>query len=240
MPKMDMSYAEAGAYAWLFCNSYMAHPFDAERRKEHHYWVLSKMQDEVDAHEVDRVVSKEQFQALISAGKRGVGNDLAESVVGGMMAGDTLLYALQLQMRGVQDGGLDKAFHLTSTFYLQAKNHIGKPFKAGRDTVQNNWKKFKPVAHLWAAYSIAYRAAPDGSTTNQISEHLAGQQDLMTRAANLILTLGCAVEKPRAKTPLLTLQECWEMEGVPDAQIGIPAFTDLELEALGKFESRFR
>lgn len=206
---MDMSYQDAGSFAWAYCNAYMAHPKDEKKRSEFLYWVLAKMQ--VDVGEAETPMSLEQLRALISGAERGVGDDLTKACTPGMMAGDVLLYVLQMNAAGISDGGIDKACHLTSTFYTAtgASRYDGKTYKAGRDTVLNNWNKFKSVAHLWAGYLITWRGVPPSLSKTAVIEYLFEQQATTLATSHKILEMACSIRLPRTETSLLPRENCW-------------------------------
>lgn len=110
--------------------SYMIHPGDDVKREEFHAVMLAEKTLENDA----KVVS-DPFSMLVSAGRKEVIRGLNLSIDRGIMAGNVLLYVIQMQYHGIADAGLDKAAYMTSR-YLHERDKLGDGvYVAGRDTV---------------------------------------------------------------------------------------------------------
>lgn len=82
----------------------------------------------------------------------------ADVMVHGTLAGDTLAHLIAIAESGDEAASLDKAFFLTSKAYHGGlrfgDNENSQPIRAQSQlTVRTCWERFRPVAHLWAAYA---------------------------------------------------------------------------------------
>jgi hypothetical protein len=230
---MPLTAQEAAPFAFLYASGFMAHPTDESRRNEFLHWVLGKIRLETDEEEI--TVGREEFAALVAASDRGVGNDLGDAAEAGMMAGEVLLFVLQLQAASVPDAGLDKAQHMASQFFKSITSFGGDSYRAGRETVANNWKRFRPVAHLWGAYSLVQRSGPSNLDVHSID----GSNAILGVAATLLdMAERCLL--PRINQPLLSRADAWELTGVTPWTVTIPPLSAAEREWLGAFQPRFR
>lgn len=161
---------------------YMAHPNNVEARERYGAFLSAQQYSE------DPDISRNTLKNLIEAARVGVGRDFHNSIQGGCMAGDVLLARIEMYAADVRDAGLDKACHIISEYYGGFHDNRGKKlkdgfssgerkvFKAGRDTVLGNWKKYSNAAHLWAAYLILLRESEKNKVRDKPEIWLNGRK----------------------------------------------------------------
>lgn len=82
----------------------------------------------------------------------------------GAIVGDMLLFILGCAQHCPRHMSINKAAFVQSKILIGAKDQAGNLLHYGLATVRTAWGKFRPVAHLWAAYriwQIDHKEAPD-------------------------------------------------------------------------------
>lgn len=235
MTLMSKTAGDLNALAPLHVFGYMAHPFNSIKRDEWHTVMFARVFSEAGA-DIGNWY-QESMPALLRGGARGMGSDFDDAAIPGFMAGDVLLSVLQMQAAGVADAGLDKACHMASELYRARPSRAGKPYKAGRDTVANNWKAFRPVAHYWAALAVFIELAEYKNCDP--GRFIFDSSNRWLQFAEGIRIAATACNLPRSNSTLLDA-EAWELAGVEPDEFQLPPFNERELAALDKFEARFR
>lgn len=95
--------------------------------------------------------------------------DDAEKAV---IAGDMLDFIAQMQFVGYQEPSVNKAIYLIQSYLSTAVKGCRRKAGSSEKTIRQHWEKYKPVAHLWAAFRV-YQLAPKSNFTN-IAKTLAG------------------------------------------------------------------
>lgn len=236
MPSMSENAGELKSFAPLYVHGYMVHPSDPVRREEWLAFTLGRLHREAAVGLEDW--SSETVAALVRAACRGTGGDLDKSTVPGLMAGDVLLNVLQMQSEGVLHAGLDKACHLTGTFFGAVVAQDGTSYRASRESVTRHWRAFKNVAHYWAATSIVIaNAERDGLDPAEAlwdaSTAWLGIAEALRRAA-----LACPL--PQTAGDTLLDDSAWALDGVEPAELLIPPLTQPQRDGLKGFQPRYR
>lgn len=165
----------------------MAHPREEDRRGLLEAWIIGKLHAAADL-----PLPRGCLPRLVAAAEVGVGSDLTEATHGGCMAGDVLLTLLELGTNQAEDLSLNKAWHIVSGQYTHCVDRQGDRFRASIDTVRAHWKRFRPVAHLWAAHLVLVRQAEEYSADPFAldGQHLAAlAEGFRLEAAKFILPL---------------------------------------------------
>ncbi|KIF81875.1 hypothetical protein [Noviherbaspirillum autotrophicum] len=219
---------------FLVCMSYMVHPNDAEKRERLKAWLEARIAEKKGSlHQL----SPKTISLLIEAGREGVGDDLTDAAQGGGTAGQVLIAVLALQESGVEDAGLDKAFHVISEIHRGGTDYRGTPLRLGRDTIKNNWKKYGAVAHLWAAYVSLLGQAKENGTFSDFAEWINGHK--LAAVARAIQEMAAQRVLPRNTRPLLR-SDTLLIEGVDAAVWRAPELQEHIHRALSSFTSRYR
>lgn len=182
-------------------------------------------------------------QGLIGAAGRGAGKDLQKADKAGSMAGAVLLYVLRGQASNIRDFGVDKAVFLVAEMWrrhrtFQGANDAGKG--AGRDTVQTNWDTYRPVAHLWAAYTALVSPSSDPDELRTPEEWACESPERFLAVAQGLLLAGSTCRLPRDGRSLLDPKECWGLEDIEPARPSFFPLRDEERAILDSFAPRFR
>jgi hypothetical protein len=112
--------------------SIMLHPQNEEHRKEFLSVVYNKMLFDIDLKIVtDRAVNETKY---------------------GVVAGNVLNCLFNLVDANVLEPSLRKAFYIVQHDFSETTTHNGEKIACSDMTLREAWKKFKSVAHLWAAY----------------------------------------------------------------------------------------
>lgn len=237
------------AMAFRHISGVMMHPDDGALAEEFKCMALAEgwLSDHPDQETF--ALPRTVVQGLLAAARRGAAKDVDRGDKAGGMAGNLLLYVLRGQEAGIPDFGVDKAAFLVSEMWrrqgeFQGAIHSGKG--AGRDTVLKSWTKYRPVAHLWAAYDMlaSFGAATDDFdpddlqtaadwVTQDRSRFLAAAQGLLVAASK------CALPR-RDGLFLLDPEQCWGLEDIVPIDLKFPPLHTLELTILEGFEPRFR
>ena len=215
---------------------YMAHPIDAIAREQYEAYLLAKLQ-----HEGGVTVSSETVSQLLAGIEcSSPANALQNAAPGGCMAGEVLLARLEMDEAKIAHAGIDKACHVVSEHYgaLKGKKGFftgdGQFKKASRETVLDNWNKYKSVSHLWAAYLILLREAERLGDRDNPALWLNGHKVASIAAALKSRALR-VITSP--SSPAL-LSDAIEIEGAKPIAIEIPALTVDFFEVLYSFVSR--
>lgn len=223
--------------AWICLWPAMAHPNDKRARDRYSSYLAALI----------RADEKQTY--LVEAAGLGVSKDFENAIQGGCMAGDVLLVRMEMIIAKIPDAGLDKAQHVVSEYYggfhdptgTRFKDGFlsgeGKPFKAGRDTVRDNWKKYCNAAHIWAAYLILLREAETNQPRSNPRTWLDG-----LKIAMLAMSLKQFTEtlKVTGRGGVLLPQEAFEIIGVEPTRLDPPALTPSILEAIKTFKPRYK
>jgi hypothetical protein len=240
MPHLPITVEELGPATSFYVSAFMAHPLDEQRREEFWLWLAGKIlladPEEDQAEGAEITITRREFNTLLSAATRGVGDDLVDASIGGQIAGEVLLYVLKMRAHGIPDGGLDRAQHLTSQYFSSVRRFDGKTYKSSRDTVRQHWESFHPVAHFWGAWSILNGGEPERMKERGLPHH----QDSFFSIAAALLDMADSCRLPRSKQVLLPRAKAWELVGVQAARVTPPRLTEVELGWLASFQPRFR
>jgi len=203
----------------------MYYPNSSQEQDQYITWFMANA-------EIDGMPDSETINVDISTLKtllnlrasQDIKNDVIKSFKEGMIAGD-VLGALYLMVRFNLDPepSMNKAIDAFDKYASATKFGDGTPIPHSDKSVKKYWKKFKTVAHLWAAYRI-----------NQSFPYIAKQEDIFISRENLLMFLGVAKElllfgtkftpkRPKLnKTimePTMKLTECFQ---IPDEIKPIP------------------
>lgn len=148
--------------------SCMVHPEDVERRSQLRAYLHARM-----CEAASRPVPADLTGPLIGAAARGAGSDMTDAVTGGCLAGETLLTALQLRASGIEHPGIEKAQYLVAELSRRWVSGQGTRYRANRETIRKvHWRKYRRVAHLWAAYLILLDEAEQAGRRDAILDWL--------------------------------------------------------------------
>jgi hypothetical protein len=243
MPLMPDSFGDfddaCGAY--LYALTFMVHPSDDQKREELQAHALLKMSAYIgDA----GALNADTLWNIVSGSARNVGKNPEEAATAGSMAGEVLLYVLRGHLWDHRDLGLDKAQHLTSEFFRSTHARNGTPYApkgrgARRDTVLNAWTAFRPVAHLWAAWSVVNHTL-NRSASAGFGEWLVDHSPEFLAIAHGLLLSASACRLPRSDACLIDRAAAWELAGIEPIAISLPDLDAADTSALKTFTPRFR
>jgi hypothetical protein len=117
-----------------------------------------------------------------------------KGATGGAIAGEVFLNLLGLKLHG-QDASVGKAVFLVSRDLEKRPLHSGRSAPSNKDRVHRFWAKFRPAAHLWAAFRLAQENGLlelDGSDAMlaTLNDHLLlGGDVLLAKASENRLTI---------------------------------------------------
>lgn len=234
------------AIAFRYISGLMMRPDDGAAAEEFKSLALAEGWLSDHNNEEALTLPREVVQGLVDAAKRGAGTDLDKMEKDGGMAGNVLLYVLRGKASNIRDFGLDKAMFLVAEMWprhraFQGANNAGKG--AGRDTVFKNWTKYRPVAHLWAAYTALVTEVDDPKDLRHADWHADWATQDRARffaVAQGLLIAGSNCHLPRGGQQLLNLEQCWSLEDIDPELVNFIPLQDEELTLLQGFKSRFR
>jgi hypothetical protein len=96
--------------------------------------------------------------------QEGVFARVAKAGYGGGVAGDILLFMIQMQMAGYLPS-VEKAVFLMKTRLAEGQTPAGKTLPASRKEILKAWVGYKSVAHFWAAFNLEFTIKFDGLYT---------------------------------------------------------------------------
>lgn len=211
---------------------YMAQPADVDKRERLYAYLWAKIAVESEIDFPQRMLSR-----LVEAAQVGVGTQFSDAAPGGCMAGDVLLVLLEMAKNKIPDAGLDKAQHVVSTEYQASVDEKGKEFRAGRDTVNDKWKQYRNVAHLWAAYLLMVREAEVKGIRDDRSKLLDGCK--IAALANGLQHLSAQYVLPRNNGQILP-DTALRIIGAADVSLTTPELSTAYCEVIKSFEPRIR
>jgi hypothetical protein len=223
----------------------MAHPSDTEARERYAAFLVAQV-----LFASDLPIPNETLGHLIDAARVGVATDFDKAIAGGCMAGDMLLVRIEMNDADVADAGVDKAAHIGSEYYggfhnrqgrKTSKGFItgeGKPIRAGRETVLNNWKQYGNAAHLWGAYLILLREAEANGIRNDPTKWLDGHK--LASIAMGLKQLAASAKRVRGASTALSELALEIVGATPPRWMLVPELTDDFKAALATFRPRIQ
>lgn len=227
----------SGPFYYLVCLAYMAYPDDENMREQLGQTIVATTATQLEEGQ-PVTLSSETMSGLLAAAKTGAATGLDGACIGGMMAGEVLLYLLRMRNSGVTNPSLDKAQHLASEFFGTTRQHGGGLYRGtGRDTVRKNWEKFRSVAHLWAAYTAIVQTCP---SEKDRGEWAAARTGDVLSMAHAICEDATTYRPPDAIETVLFSEQTWRLEGVPLVPYWLRPLTAIEIKQLESFVPRNR
>jgi hypothetical protein len=135
--------------------------------------------------------------------------ETVKAVKGGVIAGDLLASIYLMDRFGLPEPSMRKARHIAQRFNAEASYGDETKMLRSKRSVQNAWRQFESVAHLWAAYRInlAYEySAPDEIFLENVETFLG--------VSAAMLKFGSAFVPFRAKPkePVIKSKDVWRID----------------------------
>jgi hypothetical protein len=162
-----------------------------------------------------------------------VATKFSKAAIGGSIAGNVFLCLLPLKLHRPQDASVSKAVFLVS------RDSEGQHLKNGRrtpsnlDRVHNFWVKFRPAAHLWAAFQMLKNSDGIPVSPSEIGSVIED-----------ILLLGDALLSEATAAGLKFDPDPWKLPdaypGKPCSIVGLSPPTSWEIEQLKEYRAPIR
>jgi hypothetical protein len=205
--------------------STMFHPDDGERRERlFQAMVLAAIADtggRIPPELVPFFKSPEETEWLM--------NSASESGYGVAVAGDLLLGIINALFQSPKDASLARAIRAWCEDQVRGKTSDGNPVPASERSLRSAWKRFKPVAHMCAAWQlhqdlgVASKIAPSADLLN----FLAAAEALRIQGEMHHPPAGRTGGKP-AKFTTLDPQQTWHLPSdlkLPTIYLRVPPLT---------------
>jgi hypothetical protein len=170
-----------------------------------------------------------------------------DSGYGITVAGDLLLLVLNLVFVSPREASIARAVSIWSAAHARAKNYQGNIVAASRAAIMAAWSRFKPIAHLCAAFQIAKDQAespPDDipvptfcNTTEELLQFLGVAEALRYEGERHSPLIGRGNAKG-SSVPTLDPASSWRTPPdlvLPNISLGVPPLTDWTKKALAEY-----
>lgn len=229
---------ECGPCYYLLLLPYMAYPNDETMREQFGQVVVANFAKHL-AEDKPVTLERDTINGVLDAAMSGAAKGLDGAAIPGQMAGEVLLYMLRMRESGAPNPSLDKAQYLTGEFYVRSTKYGGGKYGgAGRDTVRKNWEAFRPVAHLWAAFTaVAHSFDTDPNLDHRMAD---SWNEIIIPLAQALYNDAAAYTPPGAKEAVLVPERTWKLDGIPPRPYRLPPLSETELQLLQDFVPRHR
>ena len=218
----------------LFAMTYPDNPIE---REEHLTAIAdASLSGATKGLDVEEVLQKRPFLQTLA-------DRAAKSGLGGSVAGDMLLFLLNAAERDPKNASVLKALHIIKADYKDGHDHAGQPLPSGRSTLMEAWSKFKPVAHLWAAFRLWQGDLKQDPSFALLLENADNGENFL----NFLSVAEALREKAERfvaqgqKGPILSPDETWRAPSdltLKPVQLGIPDLTDWAKERLSEYRAK--
>ena len=163
----------------------------------------------------------------------------AKSWSRGSMVGDILLFVLNCARQDPENATIRRAIHCIQQDRFGKKTVGGHGLNVGISTITRDWKRFRPVAHLWAAFQLLRKDLGQEPTTFLED----GLVDFLALAERLRLD-GEAHRAPyppgKAHKPVLVPDETWRPPRglATPAEVVPPGLTEHARNLLASYRPR--
>lgn len=106
---------------------------------------------------------------------------------GGTIAGEVFLHFLQLKLHRPRDASVAKAVFIVSRELEETRLHGGRIAPSNIDRVHRFWAKFRPAAHLWAAFRLAQDSGQMPLSPSASDSEFANLNDHLILGADTLL-----------------------------------------------------
>lgn len=205
MPVMKFHAPYEAAFLPFEVTAYMLHPADEKlrnaylARKMAEYTLRCANDDGLESVPVE--VLKDLLESPTSAG-----TDAMESLaIRGSVAGEILLNLIKLTASG-EDASVNKAIHLGTQYFQEARNSLGGRIAPGERSIRRAWSAYMTVAHFWAALQIHVQSTANLATPISSDSYLQ-QLSLGKELGKLAPQL----TSKNAREPIWTPNELWTL-----------------------------
>lgn len=182
---------------------------------------------EVDARTLRHLIDAPSFDALKA--------ETAKAIKGGSIAGDVLASIYLMHRFQIPEPSIKKAMHIAARFAKKAKYGDGSTIPRSRRKIQEHWRNYKSVAHLWAAFRLnkAYPyAEPAECFVDKLTDFLG--------VSSALLNFGKTFVPYRSKPqlPVLDLPNVWEISNdIAPRDLHGGEFPDQLVELLSDYDA---
>jgi len=205
MPVMKFYAPYEAAFLPFEVTAYMLHPADEKlrnaylTRKMAEYTLFCTREDGLESVPVE--VLQDLLESPATAGE----NAMESLAIRGSVAGEILLNLIKLNASG-EDASVNKAIHLGTQYFQEARNSLGGEIAPGERSIRRAWSAFMPVAHFWAALQIHAQSTVNLATS--ISPDSYRQQ---LSLGNELGKLALKLTSKNAREPICTSNELWTL-----------------------------
>jgi hypothetical protein len=161
----------------------------------------------------------------------------------GLMVGLILCLALMMAKSGYPTS-INRAISMIEQRLKELPNRGQKSGPLSEGRLIKLWKKYKPVAHLWAAYQILHRDYEETDPARFLNlAFMSIELPELLAVAEICRRFGTQFKPLNTNKPLLDPAESWRCPKglqLTDLAITIPPFSDWGIEILGRYQARVR
>jgi hypothetical protein len=217
----------------------MFHPADA-RQREHTIETFNLREDlcAIDSLPEEPVQLSEK-SAIVTGSAIG---ELASETYGVHVAGDLLLLILSAAIQSPKDASLARAVRVWGTDQARGRTIDGKAVAASERSILAAWSRFKPVAHLCAAFILDFDPQAVERTTllQDLPRFLAIAESYRSLGEKHHPPAGRKGSKPLTRATTLDPLKSWRVPAdlkLLEVQAPIPPLTDFTFRILSDYRA---
>ena len=214
---------------------------DEEKREIYFYSILARYVKEIANFSGDETpkIPIIALDWLINGNIADVEKEAVNTCTARFAAGDTLLSVLNqhLDDRAAESASIGRAQHLVAWQYTKIASAASKAVPSSEGMITAAWSRFKPAAHLWAAFRVlAYdMQEPQNDLHEQLKAVTENPVDLLVTAEGIRLI----AERLKIVGPEI-MWRVPEDISLPDCTIHVPPMPEGAISALAEYKPRSR
>jgi hypothetical protein len=184
---------------------------------------------------------RKNFAARLAEEFESSADSAAGSGYGVTVAGDLLLFIINASPHSPKDASLERAVRVWSEDQALGKTVDGHSVAASRRSIISAWSKFKPVAHLCAAWRLSQHEAPTSNPAvpEELANFLAFSETLRLLGEGHHPPAGRTGSKPHLDSTL-DPETTWRTPSdlaLPQVTLGIPPLTEYATGILKRYHA---
>jgi hypothetical protein len=217
----------------------MFYPDDLKRRELYLEANLGRLLIEIET-AIPRDLAIEA--AAAAAGLDSSINHASNSAYGMTVSGDLLLHIINAALYSPTDASLERAIRVWCEDQARGKTHEGRGVAASPRSVKSAWSRFKPVAHLCAAWRLSHiqsAAEWDPTDPETLLRFLAVAEGLREFGEWHRPPSGRTGSKP-SRTPTLDPETTWKLPPdltIPPVVLSVPPLTEFARKVLENYRA---
>ena len=191
----------------------MLYPSDAKRRREHHNVILANtVYQAPESNPQITLIPRNHRELIHMPSLEEILTRESEAGRRGSVAGDILLFLLEMVETGVKEPSLRKAIFLAEDYHKSTRFGDGSKAGSSDRVLRKYWREYQPVAHFWAAYRMCQFSSDQNLWDAKTQVFGPGFRIFLALSKHL-LKMGRAFKPSRFKEPVpfFQLSKVWRI-----------------------------